>query len=67
MHMSRNQENLLTDTDKGKGGGGNTKQKLRKNKINEFVRGGADKSLARPTSRCRRMYSWKTAGFKLNQ
>jgi hypothetical protein len=32
-----------------------------------FVRRGANKSLARPTSRCRRTESWKTAGFRLNQ
>jgi hypothetical protein len=32
-----------------------------------FLRGGADKSLARPTSRYRRTESWKTGGFRLNQ
>jgi hypothetical protein len=31
------------------------------------IRGGADKSLAQPTSQCRRKESWKTAGFRLNQ
>jgi hypothetical protein len=31
------------------------------------LRGGAVKSLARPTSRCRRTESWKTAGFRLDQ
>jgi hypothetical protein len=29
------------------------------------VRRGADKSLARPTSPCRRTESWKNAGFRL--
>jgi hypothetical protein len=28
------------------------------------MRGGADKSLTRPTFRCRRTESWKTAGFR---
>jgi hypothetical protein len=31
------------------------------------LRGGTGKSLARPTSRCRRTESWKTAGFRINQ
>jgi hypothetical protein len=34
---------------------------------NDDVRRGADKSLARPTSRCRRTESRKTAGFRLNR
>jgi hypothetical protein len=33
----------------------------------DYLRGGADKSLARLISRCRRTESWKTAGFRLNQ
>jgi hypothetical protein len=32
-----------------------------------YIWGGADKSFARPTSRCRRTEFWKSTGFRLNQ